>query len=714
MDSVRSKPVKTGNSNQMFAFLHIGIPLLILFIGIFISTQLFAEFQNYDSWLMPPLFHFGGRPVYAPWMLFAWSLKLDMNMFSDPRLITTLYPFVFSAFACLVVFFGMSLGRSMFTKNENLYGTARWATEKDLRLNGLFQPHGIVLAQTHDAKLSSDGSSGKVVLHQKKPGRVLRHSGQTSSIVIAPSRSGKGVGCIIPTLLSWAGSTIVFDPKAENYNITSGFRKSFSHILRFNPVSKDSVHYNPLMEIRMGDFAVRDAQVISDILISGQEKKSGGGGDSNEHFNARGKAFLTMAILHVLSAPHRKLKSIKGVLEFMSSVVNPLDPEGDYEPSEAIYHEMKGTDHGDAYLDAEITASADSMLGTPDRERGSIISTVRRPLDAIFVDPIICEVTNDSDFTLKDFAVCPRPISLYLTIPNSDVRRLAPLIRLLFTYFSMKFTEDETGAGNEALKHRTLLLLDEFPILGNFDFIVTQMGIMAGYGVTCLVIVQSLQQIIDIYGQNNPIMEHCKVWMVYAPGDLNTAETLSKIIGKETVVKESVSMSGSRFAGGLNNMNLSNNEIERNLINADEIMKLPHTDCLIFCHGMPPYRAKKCVFYDDPRFKTRVNIQTPKYRAAMKKYFPPRINNDLASWGNSLNRIAVANQPTGKTVVLDVPPEALHRASSTIPPEIDEIETSAMLNSVNDSDPSLRDPEWAQYAFVHDDSVPQINKNKGL
>ena len=174
------------------------------------------------------------------------------------------------------------------------------------------------------------------------------------------------------------------------------------------------------------------------------------------------------------------------------------------------------------------------------------------------------------------------------------------------------------------LKNRILFLLDEFPVLGSFPFLEKTMGLLSGYGMSFLIICQSLQQIIKLYGPNNSFLEHCKTWVTYAPGDITSARTFSEVVGKESIWKESVSTSGSKFSVGLTNLNLSGNEVERNLINPDEVMRLPPTDLLVFSHGMPPYRGKKIIYYLDPRFKHSVNLPGPQTREDLIQELPPR------------------------------------------------------------------------------------------
>ena len=207
------------------------------------------------------------------------------------------------------------------------------------------------------------------------------------------------------------------------------------------------------------------------------------------------------------------------------------------------------------------------------------------------------------------------------------------MLRLLISFVIRRFAEGETRYDQIKLKNRILFLLDEFPVLGSFPFLEKTMGLLAGYGMSFLIICQSLQQIIKLYGPNNSFLEHCKTWITYAPGDLSSAKTFSEVIGKESIWKESVSTSGSKFSVGLTNLNLSGNEVERNLINPDEIMRLPPTDLLVFSHGMPPYRGKKIIYYLDSRFRAFANLPAPQSRDELVRELPPASKSRNA-WGD--------------------------------------------------------------------------------
>ena len=638
---IRKRPKPNSNISQSFAVFHKAIPLALIFGGLWISTQAFARMCGYSPLLGPAWFHHGSTPIYYPWMLLAWGYKfVNWNPVHEYLYEASLWFGVFSALA-LALYLILSFLRGGYSKRDNLYGTARWATVRDLSRNGLLFEKGVICGQTAAAILHADARTGPTKYRLVRSSRIIGHLGETSTLMVAPSRSGKGVSTVIPTLLSWGGSVIVFDPKAENWHITAGFRRKFSHALRFSPVIKDSVHFNILAEIRPGENAVRDAEIIADILTSPQDETAAKG-ENQQHFIDTAKNLLTGAILHVLASPEIQDKSLGGVLDFLSSAA--LDADGNEDFGAGICKQMIFGDH---LVDVHqvIAAIGNQQLARADRERSSVFSTAVRAVQT-FKDPLIRRNTSQSDFTLSDFADSESPISLYLTVPYSDIDRLSSVLRLLVSFVIRRFAEGETRFGEVKIKNRILFLLDEFPILGSFPFLEKTMGLLSGYGMSFLIICQSLQQIIKLYGPNNSFLEHCKTWVTYAPGDLNSARTFSEVVGKESIWKESVSTSGSKFSVGLTNLNLSGNEVERNLINPDEIMRLPPTDLLVFSHGMPPYRGKKIIYYLDPRFNHSANLPAPQTREDLIRELPPGTGSHSA-W-NDLENEATKGHPTSE------------------------------------------------------------------
>ena len=96
----------------------------------------------------------------------------------------------------------------------------------------------------------------------------LRHDGPEHVLCFAPTRSGKGVGLVVPTLLTWPDSAIVHDIKGENWTLTAGWRARFGRVLLFDPTNNLSAAYNPLLEVRRGEWEVRDVQNIAACWLS--------------------------------------------------------------------------------------------------------------------------------------------------------------------------------------------------------------------------------------------------------------------------------------------------------------------------------------------------------------------------------------------------------------------------------------------------------------
>lgn len=619
---IRKKPREVNNASALYGMSHKVIALSIAVFGLIIASTVFAVdnpgFVSQES----PLFYWGKTPIYAPWMIFVWlaraysfeNIRDDFySLFKKSANIITLTTVVMIA-----VYFILSYIRGVHHRFDHLYGTSRWATKVDLRKNGLLSSSGIICGQLFNANIAYDGTSGSVKLYTRSGlfgqsiGRLIAHIGLVHTMMVAPSRSGKGFNSVITTLLSWAGSAVIIDPKGENYNITAGYRKSFSYVCKFSPTSVDSIHINPMQEIRCDDlYAFDDASNLAQTLLapSGESPKPG---STEAYFQESAMAFLTGVILHILTCDYYTQKTLGQVTDFISQVKLSCEGESDY--GSGFAKEMIEYDHiGFPMTNNAIKNAAGKFLEKGERERGSLIGTVDAKL-WIFNSPLIRQNTSDNELSSSDFLNSNYPISLYITIPYSDFDRLSTLIRIFISFFVRRFTSGEAGYDVKRLSFKTLFLLDEFASLGSFSFMEKTMGIIAGFGITFFLIVQSLNQLINLYGEKNPFMEHCRVWITFAPGDYHSAELFSKIIGQETVWKEQVSTSGSKLDIGMKQMSIQGNEVARNLINPDEIMKLEPNQLLVFAHGMPPYRGKKVVYYDDKRFMYNANLPCPTTR----------------------------------------------------------------------------------------------------
>ena len=600
----RGKPRDAKDEQGLMLFLKV-ITLTAIFAGIWVATQIFAKSVGYEpGWVGEPFYFIQTAvftyPLYNPLLIFYWILIYFRHTEIHPYLYDAVKYTGYISVAAIAFYFFIEF---IIMKNglQNIFGTARWGTKKDLKKAGVLQAKGgMILGQLGNAKVYAayDQIKDSVILHLKKPSQKIIQSGIYNTVLSAPTRSGKGVSCVIPTLLSYPGSMIVLDFKGENFNYTSGFRSKFGKVYRWEPTGDKGHHFNPMMEIRSGEDAFADANLIADILTTPAE---GGGNASSEHFSTGAKDFLTSLILHCLCSDWKD-KSLPGCRKFLSQG-DPADPNN----KKYIYDLMINSDHGEEIIHQAVVEGATAQRNRPDDEGGSMLSTVNNAL-AVFADPKIARNTWNSEFYIDEFAQTKVPITLFLTIQYNDVQRIAPLIRMFVTLFARRFTSGETSATKRKFEVPLLFVLDEFDKLGRMDELEMNMGIHNGFGIHYFLIFQSLNQLNKIYTKDHSFLAHCRNNIIYAPGsgEYESAELISKILGKESISRASISYSGGKSQVGYSSKNVSSQEQERNLMNADEIMKLPLDQFILLCQGYPPYIGKKNVYYEDPVFKSRL------------------------------------------------------------------------------------------------------------
>jgi len=413
-------------------------------------------------------------------------------------------------------------------------------------------------------------------------------------MAFAPTRSGKGVGLVIPTLLGWTGSAVIHDIKGENWTLTAGFRARFSHCLLFNPTDAASAKYNPLLEVRRGRDEVRDVQNIADILVDPE-----GALERRNHWEKTSHSLLVGAILHILYAEEEK--TLARVATFLS------DPQ---RPFTATLKQMMTTNHLGTkeapQVHPVVASAARELLNKSDNERSGVLSTAMSFL-GLYRDPTVAEVTSRCDWRIADLVEAKHPVSLYLVVPPSDISRTKPLVRLILNQIGRRLTEKLDGeCGQGGRKHQLLMMLDEFPALGRLDFFETSLAFMAGYGVRAFLIAQSLNQIEKAYGEHNAILDNCHVRVAFATNDERTARRISDALGQATEQRAMRNYAGHRLAPWLAHVMVSRQETARPLLTQGEVMQLPATDEVVMVAGLAPIRAKKLRYYEDRTFAARI------------------------------------------------------------------------------------------------------------
>ena len=540
--------------------------VLALTLGaIWSATQWTAAALGYQSELGAAWFTAFGHPVYPPYAVFWWWFRYEAYA---PHIFATGGAIAASGgLLSVAVAIAMSVWRARETRHSATYGSARWANRSEIGRAGLLEGKGVVIG--------------------RRANLYLRHDGPEHVLCFAPTRSGKGVGLVVPTLLTWPHSAIVHDIKGENWTLTAGFRARFSRVLLFDPTNEASAAYNPLMEVRRGIREVRDVQNIADVLVDPE-----GSLERRNHWEKTSHALLVGAILHVLYAEHDK--TLAGVAAFLS------DPR---RPIEATLTAMMHTPHlGRDGVHPVVASAARELLNKSENERSGVLSTAMSFL-GLYRDPVIASVTRQCDWRIEDLVDPARPVTLYLVVPPSDISRTKPLIRLILNQLGRRLTEELDGA---TARQRLLLMLDEFPALGRLDFFESALAFMAGYGIKAFLIAQSLNQIEKAYGRNNAILDNCHVRVCFATNDERTAKRISESLGTATETRAMRNYAGHRLSPWLGHLMVSRSETARALLTQGEIMQLPETDEIVMLAGCHPIRAKKARYFTDPRLAQRI------------------------------------------------------------------------------------------------------------
>lgn len=538
---------------------------LIVLLAIWGATEWTAWRLAYQPELGRPWFDLSGFKIYYPPIFFWWWFVYDA--YAPQVFVEGAFIAASGTFISIAVAIGMSVWRAREAKNVATYGSARWADAEEVRAAGLLGPDGVVLG-----KLDRD---------------YLRHDGPEHVLCFAPTRSGKGVGLVVPSLLVWPGSAIVHDIKGENWQLTAGFRSRHGRVLLFDPTNPKSSAYNPLLEVRRGEWEVRDVQNVADVLVDPE-----GSLDKRNHWEKTGHSPLVGAILHVLYAEADK--TLAGVAAFLS------DPK---RPIEATLKAMMTTPHlGEQGTHPVVASTARELFNKSENERSGVLSTAMSFL-GLYRDPVVAQVTRRCDWRIADLIADASPTTLYLVVPPSDISRTKPLIRLVLNQIGRRLTEDLHASDR---RHRVLMMLDEFPALGRLDFFESALAFMAGYGIKSFLIAQSLNQIEKAYGPNNAILDNCHVRVSFATNDERTAKRVSDALGTATEMRAMKNYAGHRLNPWLGHLMVSRQETARPLLTPGEVMQLPPTDEVVMVAGTAPLQAKKVRYYEDNRLMERV------------------------------------------------------------------------------------------------------------
>jgi len=570
--------------------------LAAIILGLSSATQLFANAFAYQEVLGSSFHH-----LYAPWKILQWAWLYDHD-----------YPLAIRKAASVGIVISASLMltallRRIVTANSSkphafIHGSARWAGKNDMIAAALLGNEGVYVGAWRD--------HGNHV-------HYLRHNGPEHILCYAPTRSGKGVGLVIPTLLSWKHSAVILDLKGELWELTAGWRKEHAanKVLRFDPANATAcVGFNPLEEIRLGTgHEVGDVQNLATLLVDPDGK------GLIDHWQKTAQSLLVGTMLHLLYKSHQE-----GTIATLPALDAMLSNPG--RPIEELWKEMTVYKHRANAPHPAVAAAGQDMLDRAEEEAGSVLSSTKSYL-SLYRDPVVAKNVSKSEFRIHDLMNHHDPVSLYIITQPTDKARLRPLIRVVINMILRLLAdrmEFEHGRHRPHYKHRLLMMLDEFPSLGKLEIMQESLAFVAGYGIKCYIIVQDINQLISSYGKEESITSNCHIQLAFPPNRLETAEHLSKLTGQTTIVKEQITTSGKRIGAMHSQVSRTFQEVQRPLLTVDESMRMPGPtkdsngmirepgDMVIYCAGFPAIYGQQPLYFKDPVFQKRSEVPAPK------------------------------------------------------------------------------------------------------
>lgn len=453
--------------------------------------------------------------------------------------------------------------------DKGLFGRARFANKADIKAEGLDVPKGVLLGRIGN--------------------EFLRLGGYEFVMLAAPTRTGKGVGFVIPNLLTYDGSVFVLDIKGENFNLTSEFRRRFlaNEIVYFNPFSETTHRWNPLAYIPEDPkFWVNNLNALATDIYPPNPK--------DPFWNDSAKNLFIALALVVLETPALP-KTIGEVLRQASGKGQQI--------SDYLRHIIEVRSATDKPLSTTCLDYLNRFLSNSDTVLKGIVSSFVAPL-AIWGNPVIDKATSGNDFDLRD--VRKKKMSVYVHVNAGDVQQAGFILNLLFSQLINENVK-ELPENNPELKHQCLLMLDECTAMGKVGILAKGVGFMAGYNMRLVIVIQDKDQLEATYGKADAhnIVSNMGAVLYFTPSQFDEAERYSKMIGNETVTNTSKQRSNiGAFSVG---ERASETEAahSRALMLPQELMSMPKTHELIVRAGIPVIKANKISYYQDPFFVER-------------------------------------------------------------------------------------------------------------
>lgn len=538
----------------------------------------------------------GSGPLYAPYQIFLWYAAYRQH--PDFVHVYGVAWSILGGGAVLAAACVLTVARRWRMRHTSVaHGSAAWGGGEELR-----------------------GTDG-LLLGRDAEGAVLRYRGEGHLLTIAPTRSGKGTGCVIPNLLSYPGSIVVTDVKGELYAVTHRHRaQAFGQRLYaldpFDMVAAGTASFNPLDLVESAkDTAIDNARLIADMLIVADRR----GGDA-AFWDEEARSLLVGLILYVAAwADHgpirerRRWDTPPDAADGEAAGLPGAEPEVTQPPLRTLIGVREVLTAGPAEFQRHlermalwrewchglVARAADRLLQKADRERSGVVSCAQNHTH--FLDsPRMVTVLGASTVPLE--ALKRQGMSVYLILPYEHLDGYARWLRLMIACGLIAVARDRHRPA-----HRVLFLIDEFDALGPLRVVQRGIALTGGSGVAFWLFLQDVAQLKGTYPDRwGTFLANADVLQCFGTNDLETAEYLSRLVGDTTIAvtseNQSTGVSRGRSAARQEGRAVTVSETARRLILPDEVRRLPRERQLLFVKDSPPILARRLDYLRDEEF----------------------------------------------------------------------------------------------------------------
>lgn len=498
-------------------------------------------------------------------MLGKFQKDIEINIKTTPFFIPhkqdlKLFIFMSLMYWSIAMYYIVSDKKYMFGKE---HGTSRWAEKEEIKkIADKNTNNNIILTETEQMSLNT-----------RKTRKNL------NVLAIGGSGAGKTRFFVKPNIMQANTSYVITDPKGEILKETGFFLKNQGYKIKvLNVIDMDySSRYNPFAYIRTENDVMK---LINGLIKNTNPRNSGGASDP---FWEKSEIALLQAIFYFMwyeLVPEEQ--NFKTVMELLRYAIVKEEDE-DYESDlDIIFKQLK---------EEKPNHIAVRQYNIFKQGAGRTIKSI---LISVGVRLSLFNMQSVSDLTIKDDldleSIAYEKTALFVIISDSDTTFNFLVSMMYGQLFERLYYIADFKTKKGKLKYHVRFILDEFANIGQIPDFEKKIATMRSREISSTIIIQNMAQLKELYKDNwESITGNCDSTLFLGGQEQSTLEYISKRLGKETIDIRNINYSKGRQG------NLSYNYAihGRELMQDNEIGRMPDEDCILLIRGLFPFYSKK-------------------------------------------------------------------------------------------------------------------------